>query len=171
MSRLVAIIAPLVACALALSSCGGSSSGDASTQASKPLRMVEAKEVLHKPYEIKAPPQGPAPEKLVVKEMHRGYGAPTAEGQKVMLMYLDADYRDKSGKLFYSAWNTLKFLTFKLGDGQASPSWEQAVKGMRLGGRREVIMPAKLSKGARVSPVIPPDAKTVVFIADLYGRS
>jgi peptidylprolyl isomerase len=134
--------------------------------------MVEAKKILHKPYEIKAPPVGPAPDGLVVREMHRGYGPAVGEGEKVKLMYLDADFADKSGKLFYSAWNTLRFLEFTIGAHEASPSWEKAVEGMRLGGRREMIMPARMSEGSKknASPVIPTQAEDVVFIADLYYR-
>jgi FKBP-type peptidyl-prolyl cis-trans isomerase len=157
--------------ALVLPGCGGSDSAEDTAQASKPLRLTLAKTNLHKPYELQTLPKGPPPDKLVIRELHRGYGAPAKDGDMVMVMYLDADFRDKSGKLFYSSWNQDELFTFKLGGSKTTDTWDKGVEGMRLGGRRELIMPANLADRAPGdSPVIPPEADTVVFVVDLYGR-
>jgi FKBP-type peptidyl-prolyl cis-trans isomerase len=54
-----------------------------------------------------------------------------------------------------------------LGAGQVIPGWERGVAGMKEGGVRELIIPARLAYGAEGSaPVIPPDA-TLVFEIEL----
>jgi peptidylprolyl isomerase len=58
---------------------------------------------------------------------------------------------------------------FTLGQGEVIPGWEQGVEGMRVGGRRELIIPAALAYGAQGRPpVIPPNAP-LVFVVDLLG--
>ena len=155
---------------LALPGCG--SSGDNETaQASKPLRMVTAKAVIHRPYEFKKPPQGPPPQELVVEQLHEGSGPPAKAGDEVSLLYQDADYADKSGKYFYSAWNTADPLRLKLDSSQSTEGWDKGVEGMRPGGRRQLIMPVALAELPNNPKLkLPPGAKTVMFTVDLYAR-
>lgn len=156
---------------LALPGCGGGSASDDTAQASKPLHMVEAHAVIHRPYEFKNPPQGPPPQELVAKELHKGSGPLAKAGDEVSLLYQDADYADKSGEYFYSAWNTADPLRLKLGSSQSTEGWDKGVEGMRPGGRRQLIMPVELAElPGNPKLKLPPGAKTVVFTVDLYAR-
>jgi peptidylprolyl isomerase len=167
-TRTAPVLALLIV--LALPGCGGNST-DKAAQTSKPLKMKEASAVIHRPYEIKNPPQGPPPREVVVREFHEGSGPLAKAGDEVSLLFQDADYADKSGKYFYSAWDTARPLILKLGSDQSNASWDESVEGMRPGGRRELIMPASLAElpgNPRLK--LPPQAETVVFTVDLWAR-
>jgi peptidylprolyl isomerase len=73
------------------------------------------------------------------------------------------------GKEFDASWDRGEPFTFTLGAGEVIPGWDQGVEGMRVGGRRELIIPPSLGYGSTGSPpVIPPD-ETLVFVVDLVG--
>jgi peptidylprolyl isomerase len=133
--------------------------------------MVTASTVLHRPYEIKNPPQGPPPQEVVVEEIHKGTGPPLESGEEARVLYQDADYADKSGKYFYSAWDSARPLALELGGDQSSAGWDEAIEGLRLGGRRQLIMPVELAElPGNPTLKLPPGAKTVIFTVELYAR-
>jgi peptidylprolyl isomerase len=73
------------------------------------------------------------------------------------------------GKEFDASWKRSEPFTFTLGQGKVIPGWDQGVPGMKIGGRRELIIPAALAYGANGSPpTIPPNAP-LVFVVDLLG--
>ncbi len=113
------------------------------------------------------PPKGPAPTKLVTKEIVPGTGAEAKAGESVTVNYVGALY--SSGKVFNASWETKEPFTFTLGEGQVIKGWDEGVVGMRVGGRRELIIPAELAYGAKGSPPkIPPNAP-LIFIVDLLS--
>jgi FKBP-type peptidyl-prolyl cis-trans isomerase len=57
-----------------------------------------------------------------------------------------------------------------LGQGSVIPGWDQGLVGMKVGGRRELVIPAKLAYGASGTPGIPPNSP-LVFVVDLLGAS
>ena len=64
----------------------------------------------------------------------------------------------KTGKVFDASWKRNEPFPFTLGKGQVIPGWEQGVVGMKVGGRRELIIPPALGYGAKGSPpTIPPN--------------
>jgi len=113
------------------------------------------------------PPAGAAPTKLVVKDLVTGTGAEAKAGQTVTVNYVGVLF--KGGKVFDASWKRNEPFSFPLGKGQVIPGWDQGIPGMKVGGRRELIIPAALAYGAKGSPpTIPPNAP-LVFVVDLLG--
>ncbi|HSO98194.1 MAG TPA: FKBP-type peptidyl-prolyl cis-trans isomerase [Solirubrobacteraceae bacterium] len=115
------------------------------------------------------PPSGPAPSKLVVKDLIKGTGAAATSGQTVTVNYVGVLY--KGGKEFDASWKRNQPFQFKLGQGSVISGWDQGVPGMKVGGRRELIIPAKLAYGAQGSPPTIPANAPLVFVIDLLGVS
>ncbi len=110
---------------------------------------------------------GPAPTKLETKDLIVGTGKEAKTGDTVTVNYVGALYN--GGKVFDASWKRKEPFTFTLGKGQVIAGWEQGVPGMRVGGRRELIVPSSLGYGATGSPPsIPPNAP-LVFVIDLLG--
>lgn len=112
------------------------------------------------------PPEAPAPTELEVTDLVTGTGAEAKEGDVVTVHYVVL--RQKDGKEVYSSWGA-KPLSFELGggDGNVTAGWEQGIKGMREGGRRQLHAPADLSYGkAGVPPEIGPN-EALVSVIDL----
>jgi FKBP-type peptidyl-prolyl cis-trans isomerase len=113
------------------------------------------------------PPPGPAPTKLVTKDLIAGTGPEAKAGQTVTVNYVGVLYN--GAKEFDASWKRNEPFSFSLGQGQVIPGWDQGVAGMKVGGRRELIIPAALGYGAKGSPPsIPPNAP-LVFVVDLLG--
>jgi peptidylprolyl isomerase len=113
------------------------------------------------------PPSGPPPTKLVTKEIVAGTGTEAKTGSAVAVNYVGALY--KTGKVFDASWKRNEPFTFTLGKGQVIPGWEQGIVGMKVGGRRELVIPAPLGYGAKGSPPSIPPNETLVFIVDLLS--
>jgi FKBP-type peptidyl-prolyl cis-trans isomerase len=113
------------------------------------------------------PPSGSAPTKLVIKDLVKGTGPEARAGQSVTVNYVGVLFH--GGKEFDSSWKRSEPFTFTLGKGQVIKGWDQGVAGMKVNGRRELIIPAELAYGKTGSPpTIPPNAP-LVFIVDLLG--
>ena len=110
-------------------------------------------------------PKGAPPESLVTKDLEEGTGAGAKAGDAVTVQYVGVNY--KNGKEFDASWDRGEPFTFTLGAGEVIPGWDQGVEGMKVGGRRELIIPSELGYGpAGAPPAIPPD-ETLVFVVDL----
>jgi len=110
-------------------------------------------------------PSGPAPTELVSEDIVTGDGATAEQGDTVEVQYVGVDY--ETGEEFDTSWGGGEPFSFQLGSGQVIPGWDQGVEGMRVGGRRELIVPPDLAYGAQGSPpAIGPNA-TLVFVIDL----
>ena len=111
-------------------------------------------------------PPGLPPQTLESADLIEGTGKAAAPGDSVTVQYVLATY--SSGKVIQSSWTSQPF-TFTLGAGQVIPGWDKGVVGMKVGGRRELIIPPSLGYGAS-SPgagIAPDD--TLVFVIDLLG--
>jgi peptidylprolyl isomerase len=113
------------------------------------------------------PPSGPAPTKLVIKELIPGTGAEAKAGETVTVNYVGVLY--KGGKEFDASWKRKEPFTFTLGRGQVIPGWDQGVAGMKVGGRRLLIIPSPLAYGAKGSPPTIPANAALIFVVDLLG--
>jgi peptidylprolyl isomerase len=111
------------------------------------------------------PPAGAAPSKLVIKDLIKGSGkAVTSPSTSVTVNYVGVLY--KGGKEFDSSWKRGETATFSLSG--VIPGWTQGIPGMKIGGRRELIIPAALAYGAKGTPGIPPNSP-LVFVIDLLA--
>ena len=115
------------------------------------------------------PPAGAAPTTLVTKDLIVGTGAEAEAGDKVTVNYVGILFT--GGAEFDSSWKRHRRFTFTLGTGQVIAGWDKGVAGMKVGGRRELIVPASLaygSKGFATAVPIPPNA-ALVFVVDMLG--
>jgi FKBP-type peptidyl-prolyl cis-trans isomerase len=97
-----------------------------------------------------------------------GTGAEAKSGEKVTVHYTGWLYNNgQKGKKFDSSVDRGEPFTFNLGAGQVIPGWDQGVAGMKVGGKRTLIIPADLAYGSRgAGGVIPPNA-TLMFDVEL----
>jgi peptidylprolyl isomerase len=113
------------------------------------------------------PPSAAAPAALEKKDLIVGTGKEAKAGDTVSVNYVGVLY--KGGKEFDASWKRKEPFQFKLGAKQVIPGWDQGVPGMKVGGRRELVIPAELAYGKTGSPpTIPPNAP-LVFVIDLLG--
>jgi peptidylprolyl isomerase len=113
------------------------------------------------------PPTGPPPTTLVTKEIITGTGPEAKAGESVTVNYVGVLY--KGGKVFDASWKRNETFPFVLGKGQVIPGWDKGVAGMKVGGRRELIIPAPLGYGAQGSPPSIPPNSALVFVVDLLA--
>jgi FKBP-type peptidyl-prolyl cis-trans isomerase len=112
-------------------------------------------------------PQGPPPKKLVKKDLKQGSGPAAKAGDEVTVQYVGVDY--KNGKEFDSSWSRNEPFPFTLGSSSVIPGWEQGIEGMKLGGRRELIIPPELAYGPAGSPPAIGPNETLIFVVDLLA--
>jgi peptidylprolyl isomerase len=109
-------------------------------------------------------PTSAPPKSLESADLITGTGAVAKPGDNVTVQYVLATY--SSGKVVQSSWTSQPF-TFTLGAGQVIPGWDKGVVGMKVGGRRELIIPSSLGYGAQSpGPGIAAN-DTLVFVIDL----
>jgi peptidylprolyl isomerase len=121
---------------------------------------------LSKEPEVK-PPSGPPPTKLVVKDLVAGTGKEAKLGSTITVNYVGVLYH--GGKQFDSSWKRGEPASFPLKVGGLIPGWTQGIPGMKVGGRRELIVPAALAYGAKGSGSTIPPNEPLVFVVDLLG--
>jgi peptidylprolyl isomerase len=112
-------------------------------------------------------PDGPPPARLEREDIVTGDGAEAKPGDQLSVQYVGVDY--ETGQEFDSSWDSGQPFQFQLGSGQVIPGWDRGVVGMRVGGRRQLIVPPNLAYGAQGQPPsIGPNA-TLVFVIDLVS--
>lgn len=106
------------------------------------------------------------PEGLVITEVALGNGAVAKAGDTIAVHYSGTLL---DGTKFDSSYDRGQPLVFQLGVGQVIKGWDQGVEGMRVGGKRKLVIPAPLAYGATgAGNVIPPYA-TLAFDVELVG--
>jgi peptidylprolyl isomerase len=112
-------------------------------------------------------PKGKPPKRLVIKDLRRGSGPAAQPGQAVQVQYVGVSY--KTGRQFDASWDRGQPFAFQLGAGQVIPGWDKGIAGMRVGGRRELVIPPKDAYGAQGSPPAIGPNETLVFVVDLLA--
>jgi FKBP-type peptidyl-prolyl cis-trans isomerase len=158
--RAVLILAAVLA--LAGMGCGDDkkdTAATATTEATPPAPPTRSKPKI-------TVPKGPAPTKLVVKDLIKGSGPPAKAGDQLTVNYVGVLYR--GGREFDASYGGAPF-PFQLGTGQVIPGWDKGLVGMQAGGRRELIIPPRDAYGSRGAPPdIPPNA-ALIFVVDLLS--
>jgi peptidylprolyl isomerase len=109
-------------------------------------------------------PSSAPPTQLESADLITGTGATAKTGDAVTVQYVLATYSSKM--VIQSSWTSQPF-QFTLGVGQVIAGWDQGVVGMKVGGRRELIIPPSLGYGAQSpGPGIAAN-DTLVFVIDL----
>jgi len=107
-----------------------------------------------------------APAGLVVQDVTVGTGATAAPGEVLSVNYTG---KLSDGTVFDTSVGRAPF-KFTLGAGQVIPGWDQGLVGMKVGGKRILIIPPDMAYGAQGAGPIPPNA-TLTFEVDLLGVS
>ena len=99
---------------------------------------------------LRAPvPHGPPPKRLIISDVKKGWGRPAVLSDEVTIEFAGTDF--DSGVERWRSQGNLGPFQFLLGGFGVIRGWESGLKGMRVGGRRELIVPSSLAagKGAR----------------------
>ncbi len=175
MKRLTLIF---VAClALAVAGCGGDDStteSSESTQATttettqtESTAPKQAQPAANKTKPKVTVPSGPPPKQLEIEDIEEGTGATAKAGDTVSVQYVGVGY--ESGEEFDASWDRGEPYPFQLGAGMVIPGWDQGVEGMKVGGRRELIIPPDLAYGEAGSPPAIGPNETLIFVIDLLA--
>ena len=112
-------------------------------------------------------PGGPPPADLEITDIWEGDGKVASAGDTVKVHYVGVAH--SSGEEFDASWNRGEPLEFRLGAGQVIAGWDQGVQGMRVGGRRQLVIPPGLAYGDRGAGRVIAPGETLVFVCDLVS--
>lgn len=109
------------------------------------------------------------PTDLVVTDVTVGDGAEATSGSTVSVHYVGVAH--STGEEFDASYNRGAPLNFQLGVGQVIAGWDQGVQGMKVGGRRQLVIPPHLGYGDRGAGGVIKGGETLIFVVDLLGVS
>ncbi|MER0245662.1 FKBP-type peptidyl-prolyl cis-trans isomerase [Streptomyces sp. HSW2009] len=112
-------------------------------------------------------PGGEPPAGLEIKDIWEGDGAVAQAGDNVRVHYVGVAF--STGEEFDASWNRGTPLAFQLGAGQVIPGWDQGVQGMKVGGRRQLVIPPHLAYGDRGAGGRIAPGETLIFVCDLVS--
>ena len=113
------------------------------------------------------PHLGPVPEDLLIEDLVIGTGEEAEPGQTVIVHYVGV--AASTGEEFDASWNRGETFSFTLGAGQVIAGWDKGFAGMKIGGRRRLIIPAHLGYGERGAGGVIAPGETLIFVVDLVG--
>lgn len=143
MKAWVAVVA--IVLVASLPGCGGDDATATSAGATSAGRAApEAKQAPEPDYPLPEIPPNRGPlKKLVVRDLEVGKGAMAHWGDELKVRYVGVYWETET--VFTQHWDST--LTFKLDGKKFGPGWQRGIEGMRVGGRREILIPAALLFG------------------------
>ena len=114
--------------------------------------------------EIEFPGAEP-PADLVITDVTEGDGAEATSGSTVSVHYVGVAH--STGEEFDASYNRGTPLQFRIGVGQVIQGWDQGVEGMKVGGRRQLVIPPHLGYGDRGAGGVIKPGETLIFVVDL----
>lgn len=170
MKRLIPVLFACLAL-LAIAGCGDDDSSADSTEstAATSTESTESKESTTSAKKTKPQievPQGAPPKQLEIEDLEEGSGPEAKAGDEVTVQYVGVNY--KNGEEFDASWGGEPF-SFQLGAGFVIPGWDKGIEGMKVGGRRELIIPPNLAYGTAGSPPSIGPNETLIFVVDLLA--
>jgi peptidylprolyl isomerase len=152
-----------LALAVAVTGCGGGSDSSSDSTGSSASAESSLTDTSKKPEATV--PEGISPQKFAYKDIVEGTGATAKSGDKVTVQYEGLGF--DSEKEFDSSWSRNEPFSFTLGGGEVIKGWDQGVEGMKVGGRRELVIPGNLAYGPAGSPPSIGPNETLIFVIDL----
>jgi peptidylprolyl isomerase len=112
-------------------------------------------------------PDSPPPSDLEIIDITVGDGIEATAGQNVTVHYVGVAH--STGEEFDASWNRGEPFVFPLGKGRVIAGWDRGVAGMKVGGRRKLVIPAHLGYGSRGAGAAIKPGETLIFVVDLLG--
>ena len=112
-------------------------------------------------------PNGAPPDDLEITDLTVGDGEEATPGRQVRVHYVGVAF--STGEEFDASYNRGQPLSFRLGVGQVISGWDQGVTGMKVGGRRQLVIPPHLGYGDRGAGGVIGPGETLIFVVDLLG--
>ncbi len=125
-------------------------------------QLVISKDLAKKP--SIAQPSGTAPTKLYSRDIVTGKGKAAKSTDNVTVQYVGVSY--STGEQFDASWDAGSPFTFDLGKGGVIKGWDDGVPGMKVGGRRLLVIPPDLAYGDQANGKIAAN-ETLLFVIDL----
>ncbi|MET9571326.1 FKBP-type peptidyl-prolyl cis-trans isomerase [Streptomyces virginiae] len=112
-------------------------------------------------------PGGDAPQELTIRDLVAGDGPEAKPGRVVRVHYVGVTF--ESGAEFDASWDREQPFKFAVGGGRVIKGWDRGIRGMKVGGRREIIVPPRLGYGNQSPSPLIPAGSTLVFVVDLLS--
>ncbi|MEV6678873.1 FKBP-type peptidyl-prolyl cis-trans isomerase [Streptomyces erythrochromogenes] len=112
-------------------------------------------------------PTGEAPQELTVRDLVVGDGPEAKPGRVVRVHYVGVTF--ESGVEFDASWDRGEPFKFAVGGGRVIKGWDRGIRGMKVGGRREIVVPPRLGYGKQSPSPLIPAGSTLVFVVDLLS--
>ena len=105
---------------------------------------------------------------LQYEDTHAGAGEPAAAGRTCVMPYSGWLWvNGAKGSKFDSSLDRGRPFSFGLGNGQVIKGWDEGVAGMKIGGKRTLLIPPELGYGARGAGGVIPGNATLLFEVEL----
>jgi len=109
--------------------------------------------------------EGEPPADLEITDIIVGDGDEAAPGDRVLVHYVGVAH--STGEEFDASYNRGAPLDFPLGAGRVIQGWDRGVAGMKVGGRRQLVIPPQLGYGDRGAGGVIKPGETLIFVVDL----